>query len=102
MQPAGRLKAEIDIVRSPIAKDVSRDMEDLGAANTMLHPHPDARNRLIGRFFFRSQLALARTFLGLLGSHVRWFVALKARIFVELAARWEAIVFFIGGALVAG
>src|SRR5262245_30940687 len=77
-------------------------MEDFGTADAVLNEHPDTRNGLISRLFFARQLTLLRTFLGLIGSYLGWFIALKAGVLVELRARWEVIVFFIGSALVAG
>lgn len=101
MQLTSRLKAEIDVVRASIAKHITRDMEDFGTADAVLDHHPDARNRLIGRFLFRHQRTYGRSLLGLIGAHVGRFVALKPSVLVRLAVRWEVILLLIGGALVA-
>src|SRR5262245_34472439 len=77
-------------------------MKDLGATDAVLNPHPDARHRLIGRFLLRCQLAFGRTFLGLIGSYLGRFIALKTSILVQFGARWEAVLLLIGGSLVAG
>ena len=51
VQTAGGFKAEIDILVSPIAKDIAGNMEDFRTTNTVFDPHPLSRYRLIARLF---------------------------------------------------
>lgn len=79
-----------------IAIDIANNPIDLHPATTMFDPNPFTRNGLVVGPFVCRQGAVARFLLRLTGRDALRFIALKAGIFEQRAARRKVIVFIVG------